>query len=269
MKLKTITIPDLHGRDEWKDINPDKYDKIIFIGDYMDSAYRNISDVSFSDGLDDTILIDENTGRTNAEIMYNMMEIIRFKEKYPDRVILLVGNHDIPYILYSRNQSLYNRVMCSGHRYSMEPQAALLFRDNFDKFKIMYGLGDVVWSHAGLTPGAYDSYFKSRINDNFDILPDEMNKLFILNDLDLHIIPQLRGGRNKYGSITWADRREWDAKTYNFPFRQVVGHSPVDDILHLYKDGTVTTGVLAEKPIVTFTDVFRKQVKFYECEVEI
>lgn len=270
MKLKTITVPDLHGKDVWKDINPEEYDKIIFLGDYMDAAYKSINDVSFGDALNDRVMVDAVAGKTHAEILYNLNEIIEFKKKYPDKVELLVGNHDMPYILYLRNKSLYNKVMCTGHRYTMAPQAAVLFNDNFHHFNVMYQLGNVVWSHAGLTQGAYDSYFKSRINDRFEILVDEMNKLFIFNDLDLHIVSQLRGGYYKYGSITWADRREWNTTTYKLPFVQIVGHTPCNYITYLYEDNTWLNGKLDTKtPIVIFTDVLDGVTKFLEYEVEI
>lgn len=269
MTLKTITISDLHGKDCWKEINPDKYDKIIFIGDYMDCAYRDINDVVPGDALNDRIIVNPKTGKTIAELLYNFSEIIRFKDKYPDKVVLLVGNHDIPYILYLRNKSLYNHVMCSGHRYSMALDASVLFKDNFEKFTLMYQLGEHVWSHAGLTQEAYDAYFKSFIGDRFDTLVDEMNKQFILNNLDLHIIPELRGGYRKYGSITWADRREWNADTYKLPFIQIVGHSPVKDFLYLYEDGEMTNSVLYKRPIVIFTDVLETRTEFFECEVRI
>jgi len=269
MKLRTITIPDLHGKEYWKEINPDGYDKIIFLGDYMDAAYRNISDIKFGDGLNDRVMVDAKRGRTHAELMYNLNEIINFKEKYTDKVILLIGNHELPYIYYLRNNSLYRSVMCSGHRYTIAPQVSMMINDNFDKFQAMYQIKNVLWSHAGLTQEAYNTYFKSRIGDRFDILTEEINKLFILNDLDLHRVPDLRGGYHKHGSITWADRREWNAETYKLPFMQIVGHTPCADITYLYEDGTMTNDILDKNPIVIFTDILDRKVKFFEYEIEV
>jgi hypothetical protein len=180
-----------------------------------------------------------------------------------------MGNHDIPYLLKIRNESLYLSTICSGHRYSIAMDAGKLFNDNFKKFDLMFQIGNVLWSHAGLTQEAYESYFKSLINDRFDILVEEMNKLFILNNLDLHIIPALRGGWNKYGSVTWADRREWNAMTYKLPFIQIVGHTPVRDILYLYEDGELTNDILDKVPIVIFTDVLDKHTTFFEYDVTI
>jgi hypothetical protein len=269
VKLKTITISDLHGKSNWRDINPDNYDKIIFLGDYMDAPYRKIGDVKSGDALNDRVLVDEKRGRTHAELLYNLNGIINFKDEYPDKVVLLVGNHELPYIYYLRNKSLYNQVMCSGHRYTMAPQVSIMINDNFNKFQMMYQIKNVLWSHAGLTQEAYNAYFKSRIGDRFDILVEEINKLFILNDLDLHIIPEIRGGYHKHGSITWADRREWNAKTYKLPFMQIVGHTPCHDILYLYEDGTMTNDILDKNPIVIFTDILDKKIKFFEYEIEV
>jgi len=50
--MKTITIGDLHGKDYWKNIDIEKYDKVIFLGDYVDSfnesndgIYNNLKEV--------------------------------------------------------------------------------------------------------------------------------------------------------------------------------------------------------------------------------
>ena len=71
MILKTITVPDVHGHDYWKEINPDKYDKIIFIGDYMDAPYCNINDVKPGDALNDRIIVNAENGKTSVELLYN------------------------------------------------------------------------------------------------------------------------------------------------------------------------------------------------------
>jgi len=270
VKLKTITVPDLHGKDEWKLINPDNYDKIIFLGDYVDAPYRSLSDVPYGEPYKiDDIKINSYNGKTNAEILYNLHEVIEFKKKYLDKVILNVGNHDIPYIMRMRCPSLQKFVTCSGYRYTMASELAVLFNENFNQFQIAYQLGNVVWSHAGLTQEAYDLYFKCKLNDKFDILTEELNKEFILNSLQLYRISHLRGGMNEYGSITWADRREWNAKTYKLPFIQIVGHTPNEEILYLYEDGTLSVSVLDKKLIAVFTDVLSTKTKFFEYEVEI
>ena len=74
-EIKTIlSIGDTHGRGIALQIAKDnihKVDKIVFIGDYVDSF--DISPVI---------------------ILHNLKEIIEFKKQYPDKVVLLLGNHD-------------------------------------------------------------------------------------------------------------------------------------------------------------------------------
>jgi predicted MPP superfamily phosphohydrolase len=70
--MRIIAIGDLHGKDCWLTIDPDKYDKIIFVGDYVDA-----SDIS------------------REKIVENLEQVIAFKLKHPEKVELLLGNHDI------------------------------------------------------------------------------------------------------------------------------------------------------------------------------
>ena len=68
--MKTIVIGDIHGRTIWKQIvRHNTFDKVVFEGDYFDSF-----DISVKDQLK------------------NFNEIIKFKERFPDKVVLLIGN---------------------------------------------------------------------------------------------------------------------------------------------------------------------------------
>lgn len=73
-----IALGDTHGRDNWKEIviTESDSDKIIFIGDYFDSHY----------GVPAHIQIE------------NFKDILEFKKKYPEKVVLLLGNHDFHYL---------------------------------------------------------------------------------------------------------------------------------------------------------------------------
>jgi predicted MPP superfamily phosphohydrolase len=75
---KILILPDIHGRPFWKDAvekHFDECDKIVFLGDYLD-AYPN----------------EEITRKQEKN---NFSEIISFKEKNADKVVLLLGNHDL------------------------------------------------------------------------------------------------------------------------------------------------------------------------------
>lgn len=86
---KIVAIGDIHGRDTWWQIaeaNLDA-DKIVFIGDYLDSAIGQ---------------------EVEPEIqLHNLKEIVRFRRENPDRVILLFGNHDEHYRQFNAN-TIYN-----------------------------------------------------------------------------------------------------------------------------------------------------------------
>lgn len=74
---KVLVIPDIHGRTFWKEpcSKIDEYEKIIFLGDYLDPYdFENIS-------VEDAIA--------------NFEEIIDFAKKNINKVILLLGNHKV------------------------------------------------------------------------------------------------------------------------------------------------------------------------------
>ena len=90
--MKTVSIGDTHGvavADVVVNII-DRHDKFIFVGDYVDS-----------------FIVD------NISMKKNLLDIIELKKKYPEKVILLWGNHDIHYLLG-------NKHYCSGYRPEMQ-----------------------------------------------------------------------------------------------------------------------------------------------------
>lgn len=72
--MKILVLGDIHGRTVWKYIvDKEAPDKVIFLGDYV-TSHEGIS----------------------AEIQLNNLEdILTFKEDFPDKIILLRGNHDL------------------------------------------------------------------------------------------------------------------------------------------------------------------------------
>jgi len=94
--MKLIAIGDIHGRDIWKHIGIAEvhFDKCVFIGDYFDTK-------------------DKITPEQQVE---NFKEIIGFKKAFPDKVVLLLGNHDFHYLkeineTYSGFQHYYRLVI--------------------------------------------------------------------------------------------------------------------------------------------------------------
>ena len=74
---KILIIPDVHGRQFWKtplQQGPDRWKKIVFLGDYVDPY--------------------PHEGITPEEAIEVLKEIIALKKLWPDKIILLVGNHN-------------------------------------------------------------------------------------------------------------------------------------------------------------------------------
>ena len=124
--MKIVVIGDIHGRTIWKRIVDNNQDatKIVFIGDYVDSF-----DISGIEQLD------------------NLQEIIKFKTDNPDKVVLLVGNHDYQYWPGSPDIGNY-----SGYQPTMYYSFYQLFNDNRKLFQMVYVDNYDNWySHAGFT----------------------------------------------------------------------------------------------------------------------
>ena len=70
--MSILVIPDIHGRNFWKEAvekSIDKVEKIIFLGDYLDPYPWE--------------------GITRKEAIANFQEIIDFKKENKDKVVLL------------------------------------------------------------------------------------------------------------------------------------------------------------------------------------
>lgn len=88
---KILIIPDVHGRDFWRipvmDTLANSDVPIVFLGDYLDPYYDEWRDRMNEDPSFDY--------RMNAVNVFE--EILQLKTQYPDRIILLLGNHDCGY----------------------------------------------------------------------------------------------------------------------------------------------------------------------------
>lgn len=227
--MKLITIGDIHARQYWKEVDPEKYDRIIFVGDYVDQFYPT----------------------TDTEIETNLLEIIEFKKKYPEKVILLLGNHDIQYMFLDEGYG------CSGFRPTQARQLRMIFNHNKDLFKVAYQIENYIWSHAGISYRWYD-YNKEdieRVQKEFNCvnLADTFNHMLWLKENRLlHQVGKKRGGRYPSGGITWADRFE-TMENYIDGYHQIVGHTPINMI----------TKFGDEKGSIRYVDVLN-EVYFFE-----
>jgi len=131
MKQKILVIGDTHGRNEWKGFckTPENYDKIIFLGDYVDSFH-------YSD----------------EHIIKHLEDLITFKKKFKTKAELLYGNHDFQYFI-----NMPFRYSCSGYRMSCANKLHEIFKQNKALFKAAYQTGDTLFTHAGLTHGFWNT----------------------------------------------------------------------------------------------------------------
>lgn len=187
-----LIIPDIHGRTFWKDVVKGREsEKIIFLGDYLEpyTSYEGI---------------------THRDAYLNFLEVLKFKKKHKDNVVLLLGNHDFACI--------DRRMISCRHDFTNDERNKKLFCENIDLFDIAYLVknGDMkyVFTHAGIHKKWADRYLKNDVKDIDDIseIVDYLNYA-LHNDRDelckrLNVVSYLRGGYDICGSCVWSDIRE-------------------------------------------------------------
>lgn len=198
--MKILIIPDVHGRKFWRKAIETEWDKVIFLGDYVDPY----------DGE-----------AKQSEVMFELIDIVEFKRQNPDKVTLLWGNHDLFYWCkpYRKFFDYWSR-----HDDLRHNDIQAYFRENLDKFQWADQYENFLFTHAGLTNGfvkqlELENYNAKTINNAFatEKTQEELAK-----------VSYYRGGPDAFGSIVWADIRE---HLSNIPckevanFFQIFGHT--------------------------------------------
>jgi len=206
-KIACVVIPDVHGRTFWRRaVNGREKEKIVFLGDYLDPYPW--------DGVE------------MGEATYELRHIIEFKKKYPDNVVLLLGNHDLGY--------LDRRVCECRMEYIYESTNREIILNNISLFDLAHrmdiGGQPVLFTHAGLR--------SKWVSDNADLfgsapfepeilntlLHDDMSRGKLLQALSQCSI--YRGGICDSSSPIWADMEELQDTDDLYPtFLHVFGHS--------------------------------------------
>lgn len=207
---KICIIPDVHGRQFWKIPcldHADEFEKIVFLGDYLSPyPYEEIS---------------------NKKAIEVFEEVLDFKKKNPDKVVLLMGNHDFSYIssnICECRTDWTNWGLING-----------MFFDNIKLFDLAWetkiGNKRYFFSHSGVRKGWFDKWVKDRLFKwDSDDLPgaERFNELFhsayddgrnfdkqSTHDFEtaIGIYSTFRGWDGwDDGSIVWADIREYAKK---------------------------------------------------------
>ena len=209
--MKILVIPDVHGRRFWKrplERYIKKVDKIVFLGDYFD-PYQ-----------------DEGIEYEWQDVLSNFNEILELKKQNPDKIVLLLGNHDMHY----RNKQFDEYTRSSRYDYAHSKKIYDLFNgENYKLFQICFAVVNnnkkVIFTHAGIT-----KYWLERCNIEYNDNIEE-----ILNQLEdsakgvgkLCVIGNRRSWfGEETGSPLWCDVAEYikNAGTGENTF-QIFGHT--------------------------------------------
>lgn len=206
---KIIFIGDIHGLTIWEKIVEDNDDAnhFVFVGDYLDSF--TIS------GLDQ---------------LQNIKNIIKFKEKNPNKVTLLLGNHDYHYW----PSVLENLGTTSGFQSKMYHVYKDLFNAHKNLFQMCVILDNYLVTHAGVS----DLFLETNGFYKYDSIGvDEfINELFLYKPLkfDFSAMYDITNNVDGYGdnigqspiwirplSLQRGNRKSFLKKSYI----QIVGHT--------------------------------------------
>lgn len=130
--MTSIIIGDLHGRNVWEGIPKlETYDRIVFLGDYFDPK-EDISDESQLD---------------------NFKKVLDLKDSFPEKVVLLTGNHDYHYFPFAKSQF-------SGFSKIIYKAISDLFQERHQAgmFEAAVLIDQFLVSHAGITKTWFRNY---------------------------------------------------------------------------------------------------------------
>ena len=217
---------DIHGRQFWKTIKEHKneFEKIVFLGDYV-SPYPHEK-------------------ITNKKAIDVFEEVLRFKKENPEKVILLIGNHDLSY---------FNSSICEC-RTDWKNWVKLngMYFDNIKLFDLAWEtkIGDTrfFFSHSGVRKEWFEKWVKDKLFEwDGDELPpaEKFNELFHAAyddgrnfdlkstrdfELAMGIYSTYRGWDGwDYGSIVWADIREYGMGPEYTDVVFICGHTQLED----------------------------------------
>ena len=231
--MKIAVIGDVHGRTNWKRIDFGSYDRVIFMGDYCDPYAYNIG---------------------SEEVYNNFLEILKLKKAEPDKFVLLFGNHDLHYLVASRNsRERYSRF--DGNliqKYKLNDLLEEGLKDG--TFQVAYSLPhtDLFFVHATISVRWYNLNI---LHNNFNafredgitsIGPYESDKVELETQLNklLRSVPEafyfngpmwdMYGYADTQGPLWWRsmteDHRGLQERSILKGIYQINGHTQVPDL---------------------------------------
>ena len=202
---KLLVIGDIHGREFWKkpcEKLVNEVDKVIFLGDYIDPYPWEFI--------------------TRKQAIQILRDVIEFKQKNMDKVILLLGNHDCCYV---------DKNFITRSRYDSSNAWTIneIFKSHRSLFQLAYeeeiNNKKYLFTHAGLMPLWYEQH-KDIIGE---LTVENLNHLLYFgNGIEaLCDVSIARGGYSPCGSIVWSDvneRRHINGDVEQWDY-QVFGHT--------------------------------------------
>ena len=225
--IKYLILPDVHGRDFW--INPveevlkNRESHVVFLGDYLD-PYPD-------EWESDTVSRMDALQLCRSVALDRFKQILDLKRKHPDRVTLLLGNHDCGYAIGS---DICDCRTDRGNRSEIES----LFQDNRELFQIAedchLGGKYYIFSHAGILKGWARHIWKTAVDEPGFRVTDRLNNAWFVQDYSilnwLGEYDQYRGwDGSQYGSPVWSDIRSWMRVTPEETFGyNICGHTQLN-----------------------------------------
>jgi predicted MPP superfamily phosphohydrolase len=198
-----LIVPDIHGRNFWKPAL--KYQgSVIFLGDYTDPY--------------------SHEGFTQQDAYNGLLQIVNFKKENPDRIILLVGNHELHYYNSRYEASRFSE------KYYERYHEILTGKETAELFQVCKQIGNYLFVHAGITKQWYKEH-KEELQFSGSNIETQINSLFQQNKKSFAEISYYRGGYHIAGSPLWADIEELTSETEPFDDKivQIIGHTQILD----------------------------------------
>ena len=194
-----LIVPDVHGRNFWEPALEYK-GEVIFLGDYTDPYPSE----KFSD----------------EDAYQGLLKIIDFKQKNPDRVTLLIGNHELHYY-----DSSFECVRFSKDYYERF-HALLTQAPTAGLFQICKQIDNYLFIHAGITKDWYNLH-RNLLSCSGTALEEQVNNLFLYYKMPFSEVSFYRGGFHTSGSPLWADIYEFfdESEPFNDDVIQIIGHT--------------------------------------------
>lgn len=194
--MKVLVIPDDHSRGFWKDA-VNKWDRyIIFLGDYVDPYGYEWED-------------------KEPDVIQNLLDILNFKDRNPDRVCLLIGNHDESYI--------HDGLNASRHNYTLHDQIHQIYNEDKEFFQIAKQIDDTLFTHAGVSKDWLKRHDLTLPKTDADLY---LNEIYKATPEIFWEMSWNRGGWNYTGSPIWHDVREMEIEE---DFFEVFSHTQLKD----------------------------------------